>query len=74
MLEGICTIFNEEFTIPGELSLRDLFQTDLIKESCSPYSASTTLALKKEEEKKTRFYVDICKLNTMTKTNAKPLP
>ena len=46
----------------------------MFKESCSPYPAPVTLELKREEGKKIWLCVDFCKLNTITKTDAEPLP
>ncbi|GFV23879.1 retrovirus-related Pol polyprotein from transposon 17.6 [Trichonephila clavipes] len=51
-----------------------LLQAGLIKESNSPYSASVTLAFKRDEGKKTRFCIDFRKLNALCKADSEPLP
>ena len=53
--------------------VKNLLETSLIKESCSPYLAPVTLMLK-GERKKAWFCIDFCKLNAITKTDAEPFP
>lgn len=52
----------------------ELLAADLIKPSCSPYSAPITLAYKRDENSKTRLCIDYRKLNKITKTDSEPLP
>ncbi|GFX62989.1 retrovirus-related Pol polyprotein from transposon 412 [Trichonephila clavipes] len=51
-----------------------LLQDELIKERNSPYSATVTLALKRDEGKKTRLSIGFRKLNALCKANSEPLP
>lgn len=53
--------------------VKALLEAGIIKESHSSYSSPVTLA-KKRDEGKTRLCIDFRKLNTITKTDAEPLP
>ncbi|GBM97304.1 Transposon Ty3-G Gag-Pol polyprotein [Araneus ventricosus] len=62
----------EEHEIKSQVE--KLLQAGLIKESNSPYSSPVTLALKRDEGKKTRLCIDFRKLNALCKSDSEPLP
>ncbi|GFY09728.1 retrovirus-related Pol polyprotein from transposon 412 [Trichonephila clavipes] len=62
----------QEKEIKGQIEKS--LQAGLIKESNSPYSASVTLAFKRDEGKKTRLCIDFRKLNALRKADSEPLP
>nr|GBN31142.1 hypothetical protein AVEN_97941-1 [Araneus ventricosus] len=51
-----------------------LLQAGLLKRINSIYSSTVILALKRQECKNTRRYIDFRKLNTLCKSDSEPLP
>ncbi len=57
-----------------EYQIKELLNVHLIEESSSPFAAPVTLALKREENKKTRLCIDFCELNRLVVPEPQPFP